>query len=79
MLEELAKGRVVDELAAFLRENRGSIVKMVTINEMGRDTRGYSPRGVVLEIVDFEKLCKAIDQFGAKLRRREREASRGLR
>ena len=54
-------------LAAFLRENRGRIVRTHTVlTEDWNPTYGLGdPRSVDIEVIDFDALCLAIDEFSA--------------
>ena len=54
-------------LAAFLRENRGRIVRThAVLTEDWNPTYGMGdPRSVDIEVIDFDALCLAIDDFSA--------------
>ena len=58
---------MISRLAAFLRENRDRIVRThAVLTEDWNPTYGLGdPRSVDIEVVDFDALCSAIDDFSA--------------
>ena len=54
-------------LSDFLRENRGRIVRThAVLTEDWNPTYGMGdPRSVDIEVIDFDALCLAIDEFSA--------------
>lgn len=58
---------VFKKLAQHLRMRRNSITRTVTVDASYHDpTFGLQERTEDIEVVDFEALCQAIDEFAAE-------------
>lgn len=73
-----SKSGMIKQLAAFLQDQRGALVKRVEVAVRREHSPTYGPDSkecdfTEIEVVDLDALFEKIDEFGEKLRGEERE------